>query len=77
MPILRPLSDINTEEKKWYSDLTGYNIDDLEEHYCPMLNLDIGNPTVWSYLLKQGFDLFGLIEAGLALDKTKINQKAQ
>lgn len=24
------------------------------------------------YLLKQGFDLFGLIDAGLALDKTKI-----
>lgn len=24
------------------------------------------------YLLKQGFDLFGLIEAGLAIDKTKL-----
>ncbi len=27
--------------------------------------------TVFSYLLKQGFDLFGLIENGEALDKTK------
>ncbi len=28
---------------------------------------------ITSYLLKQGFDIFGLIEAGLAIDKTKIN----
>jgi len=28
-------------------------------------------PEQFQYLLKQGFDLFGLIEAGLAVDKTK------
>lgn len=28
-------------------------------------------PDVLLYLLKQGFDLFGLIESGLAIDKTK------
>lgn len=26
------------------------------------------------YLLKQGFDIFGLIEAGLAIDITKLNK---
>ena len=31
----------------------------------------IGNPVSWDYLLKQGFDLFDLIPAGLAVDKTK------
>lgn len=33
---------------------------------------DVYGKVLW--LLKQGFDLFGLIEAGLALDKTKLNQ---
>jgi len=28
--------------------------------------------TLFAYLLKQGFDLFGLIDAGIAIDKTKI-----
>jgi hypothetical protein len=32
----------------------------------------MGNPSAWHFLLKQGFDLFGLIEAGLAIDKTKL-----
>lgn len=29
-----------------------------------------------NYLLKQGFDLFGLIESGQAIDRTTLNQKA-
>lgn len=29
---------------------------------------------IFLYLLKQGFDLFGLIESGEAIDKTKINE---
>jgi hypothetical protein len=28
-------------------------------------------PRIYAYLLSKGFDLFGLIEAGLAIDKTK------
>ena len=30
--------------------------------------IEIGNPSVWLYLLGKGFDLFGLIEQGLAKD---------
>jgi hypothetical protein len=35
--------------------------------------LDVLNhqPRIYAYLLSKGFDLFGLIEAGLAIDKTK------
>lgn len=32
------------------------------------------HPEEMKYLLKQGFDLFGLIESGLAIDKTKLNK---
>ena len=35
------------------------------------LSDQMGNPVSWDFLLKHGFDLFGLIEAGLAVDKTK------
>ena len=41
------------------------------------MSLFVGGPSstykaaAFHYLLKQGFDLFGLIEAGLAIDKTK------
>ena len=31
----------------------------------------VGDPNVWLYLLSKGFDLFGLIEAGLAKEETK------
>jgi hypothetical protein len=68
MPILRPLSDMTEEEKKllkW-------------EHSSPRLLAWFKEDNVgmtakeFIYLLKQGFDLFGLIEEGLALDRTKL-----
>lgn len=31
--------------------------------------------SIFVYLLKQGFDLFGLIESGLAIDKTKLEDE--
>lgn len=34
-------------------------------------NWIIGDPTAWLYLLSKGFDLFGLIEAGLAKEVDK------
>jgi len=60
-PILRPLSDMTDEESnvtKWikYSD-TG------EIRYPP---------ETFVFLLSKHFDLFGLIEAGLAIDKTTL-----
>lgn len=33
-------------------------------------------PKIFHYLLKQGFDLFGLIDAGLAIDSKTLNPKA-
>jgi len=33
------------------------------------LNIFIGDPNVWHYLISHGFDLFGLIESGQAIRK--------
>lgn len=64
-PILRPLSDMTDAEKNnqiWdtipeYTDFQG-----LVKHISP----------VFLWLISQHFDLFGWIEAGLAIDKTKL-----
>ena len=37
-----------------------------DEWYTDEKNMEIGRPRVWLYLLSKGFDLFGLIESGLA-----------
>ena len=55
-PILRPLSDMTLEERK--------------ESYRLKDDLGIGTVELFRWLLSKGFDLFGLIEAGLAIDKT-------
>ena len=41
------------------------------------IDYDRISPDSVHYLLKQGFDLFGLIEAGMAVDKTKGGDKWQ
>lgn len=65
-PILRPLSDMTEEERQWcfqfephYNDLT----------FLQSLTVDA---EITTYLLSKGFDLFGLIDAGLAIDKTTL-----
>lgn len=45
---------------------------DEYEYQCDYQHLITMRPNQFTYLLKQGFDLFGLIDAGLALDKTKL-----
>jgi hypothetical protein len=60
-PILRPLSDMTGEEKS-QSGIIYKGSGVLETHFESM-----------RYLLSKHFDLFGLIEAGLAIDKTKLN----
>lgn len=62
-PILRPLSSMTEEENKerfneWY----------LKEENTPLER----NAREIKYLLSKHFDLFGLIDAGLAIDKTKL-----
>jgi hypothetical protein len=70
-PILRPLSSMTEDEKQEY-EATRVFVRATPVH-------QIGNmqwtPETFKYLLSKHFDLFGLIEAGLAIDKTtfKIN----
>lgn len=67
-PILRPLPDLTNDEAK----VLGYNraIDWWRDHG----HFGTHSAKNFAYLLKQGFDLFGLIESGLAIDKTKLNR---
>jgi len=66
---LRPLSDMTEEE----SDIVLSYDDDNNEFPDSITNA----AAAFHYLLKQGFDLFGLIPDGLAIDKTKINNDAK
>lgn len=57
-------------------------IERINKHGISALRFDEdSNPLmifeVLRLLLKQGFDLFGLIESGLAIDKTKLNEVMQ
>jgi hypothetical protein len=64
-PILRPLSDMTKKEMAEYNKLyeTLFNMADGINQIRQHAACD-------HYLLSKGFDLFGLIEAGLAIDKT-------
>jgi hypothetical protein len=66
-PILRSLSDMTEEEKIELSALLEW-----PEPKTVMNNrYSRYSPKIFLYLLSKHFDLFGLIEAGLAIDKTK------
>lgn len=72
-PLLRPLSSINDEEidEVWYGEET-QNVLVMEYKR----NSNTRKVALCSertrYLLSKGFDLFGLIDSSLALDKTKM-----
>ncbi len=53
------------EDDEDRSALRGY-WNNTDEWYTDEKNMEIGRPRVWLYLLSKHFDLFGLIEAGLA-----------
>jgi hypothetical protein len=65
-PILRPLSSMSDEEMDQFNRLTEtlYNMADG-------VNMCMQYAAGVNYLLKQGFDLFGLIESGQAIDNTQ------
>lgn len=68
-PLLRPLSDM-TEEEAIHLNADEEYIIEIMDKYNPDRHWHLSaNDMV--YLLSKGFDLFGLIEAGLAIDKTK------
>lgn len=59
-PILRPLWDMLVDERQDIEDI-GLHRHELQAEFHRV-----------KYLLSKHFDLFGWIEAGLAIDKTKI-----
>lgn len=71
-PILRPLSDMTEEEFDYmFFKQPGYV--SIESKALVDKRFDI-SPHQVAFLLSKGFDLFGLIEAGLAIDRTTLKQ---
>lgn len=67
-PILRPLSDMTEEEKSLLVDPMCYGLNTLQGDEL------IKQAAILTYeLVKQGFDVFDLIESGQAINKTKLN----
>lgn len=70
-PILRPLSDMTEEESKELLSIQDLKRGVIDTKYVIVTRS-------WEdarYLLSKHFDLFGLIESGLAIDVTTLNQK--
>jgi hypothetical protein len=66
-PILRPLSDMTEEEENMYYS---FYHNPFSKNVRQSILMD---SQAIHYLLSKYFDLFGLIEAGLAIDATKQN----
>ncbi len=67
--VLRPLSDMTKEEREIFGWQEDWIFEDKSDPNQPLKTTFL----VWEFidLLKMGFDLFGLIPTGLAVDKTK------
>lgn len=65
-PILRPLSDMTEEEVNEADTLQKFQLEDEDE--AQVLNYAL----MTKFLLSKRFDLFGLIESELAIDKTTL-----
>jgi len=70
-PILRPLSDLTDEERNNAVLPMNYGIYALPDGEEKLRQ----SAEITKYLLSKHFDLFKLIEEGLAADKTKLNLK--
>jgi hypothetical protein len=70
--VLRPLSDMTEDERKEIDKVRRYYSDTILIPAPVFGSFQEAMPYVFYYLLSMHFDLFGLIEAGLAIDKTKI-----
>lgn len=64
--LLRPISDMTEEEKKYYDSkmATVFSIEPFKDQVMTEAHLT-------RYLTQRGIDVFGLIESGYAFDKTK------
>jgi len=63
-PILRPLSDMTDDELNEHADLVN--------NWGEYMDVLMREAQASIYLIRQGFDVFGWIETGLAIDKTKM-----
>jgi hypothetical protein len=73
-PILRPLPTMTKKEAKkngFWSTIHNMIVGVNERHV--RYNLYSAKQIIW--LLSEGFDIFGLIESGLAIDKNELNNK--
>lgn len=72
--ILRPLSHMTEEEEIEVSNITNLHmVTYLKQAWVNKtpFKIDLHEmPSLFVYLCRQGFDLFGLIESGLAINKT-------
>lgn len=66
-PILRPLSDVSDLENKEFSKLY-YDLMETQSFGMKDITVHAGMTKAF---LQKGFDLFGLIASGQAIDKTK------
>ena len=72
-PILRPLSDLIKDE--WSKVFLDSDIDNILSFYQVDKNLDCIEHYLVNLLLKNHFDIYGLIEAGLAIDINTLNSE--
>jgi hypothetical protein len=73
-PILRPLSDMTEEEIEWLDEHDDFYDKNLSDETEPFVIIEWQAERI-KYLISKHFDVFGLIEAGLAIDKTKLNNQ--
>lgn len=73
-PILRNLSSM-TEEETIASELGCYDYRGVIVYYDPMFpHSEQFSPDQFAYLLSKSFDVFNLIEDGVAIDRDSINE---
>jgi hypothetical protein len=72
-PILRPLSSLTEEEAQEIGRIGDWRFPfDCLDLECSLMDIVKEYALVWRYLLSIGIDIFGWIESGLAIDKTKL-----
>lgn len=71
-PILRQLSDMTEEEHEAYETFYMRLESEREEDHHSICEVEIAARTT-HWLLSKSFDLFGLIDAGLAINSTTLN----
>jgi hypothetical protein len=69
MPLLRPLTEIPETEGEAL-----FGVDRYWDIVCGEGDCERFTAEEFKYLLSSGFDVFGLIEEGVAIDKTKQHQ---